>query len=218
MPANLQATRILVLFAHPALQRSRVNRVLIEAAKGLDDVTIQDLYEAYPDFDVDVRHEQALLTTHDLVVFHHPFYWYSVPALLKEWQDLVVEHGWAYGRRGDALRGKRLLSVVTAGGKEEAYRREGYNRYTMIELLARFDQMAHLCGMEYLPPFVVHGTHVLDEAGIHAHAADYRRCLVALRDGHLDVAAARAYPRLNTDLDAVIRSEPGREETPPEAD
>lgn len=29
----------------------------------------------------------------------HPFYWYSTPALLKEWQDLVLEHGWAYGFR-----------------------------------------------------------------------------------------------------------------------
>ena len=44
------ANRVLVLFAHPALEKSRVNRRLIRAAQGLEGVTFHDLYEAYPDF------------------------------------------------------------------------------------------------------------------------------------------------------------------------
>ena len=70
----------------------------------------------------------------------------------------------------------------------------------MRELLAPFEQTARLCGMRYLPPFVVHGTHTLDERGIEGYAADYRSILMALRDGGLDVDAARALPRLNADL------------------
>ena len=197
--------RILVLFAHPALEKSRVNAVLADRVRGLDGVTFHDLYEAYPEFDIDVAREQGLLTEHDLIVLQHPFFWYSTPALLKEWEDLVLEHGWAYGSEGTALRGKRVLSVISTGGREVAYQPEGHNRFTMAQLLAPIEQTARLCGMDYLPPFVVHGTHGMDRQKIERHSSDYLRALVALRDGRLDLEQARAYPRLNTDLDAIIR-------------
>src|SRR6187455_1899648 len=103
------AVRVLILFAHPALHRSRVNRVLVEAVRSLEGVTFHDLYEVYPDLLLDVDREQALLREHDVVVWQHPFFWYSAPALVKEWQDLVLELGFAYGEGGTALRGKRAL-------------------------------------------------------------------------------------------------------------
>ena len=196
---------ILILFAHPAARRSRVNRRLIKAIQNLDGATVNDLYEAYPDLDIDVAREQQLLAAHDIVVFQHPFYWYSTPAILKEWQDLVLEHGWAYGRHGNALEGKILMNAITAGGGEEAYRHEGMNNFTMRELLAPIEQTARLCGMVYLPPFVVHGTHQLCDREIDEHGQDYRRILVGLRDGTIDLDAARSLPRINSDLDAVVK-------------
>jgi glutathione-regulated potassium-efflux system ancillary protein KefG len=198
------SNRILVLFAHPAFHKSRVNKVLVEHIRNLPGVTFHDLYEAYPEFDITVKAEQDLLVAHDVIVFHHPFFWYSTPAILKEWQDLVLEHGWAYGREGTALRGKTMFSVVTTGGREEAYRRDGYNRFTMLELLAPIEQTAHLCGMEFLPPFVVHGTLRMAPGDMEAHGEDYRRLLTAVRDGRVDIAAAKSMPRLNTDLDRII--------------
>ena len=66
--------RILILFAHPAREKSRVNRVLSAAVRDLPGVTFHDLYEAYPDFGIDVEREQKLLLEHDVVVFHHPFF------------------------------------------------------------------------------------------------------------------------------------------------
>ncbi len=155
----MPAARVLVLFAHPAFERSRVQRRLARIARAQQDVTFHDLYESYPDFDIDVRREQQLLLAHDLIVLQHPFYWYSTPPLVKQWIDLVLEHGWAYGEGGTALRGKRLLSAISAGGREESYRREGTNRFTVDELLAPIAQTAQLCGIEYLPPFVLYGTH-----------------------------------------------------------
>ena len=196
---------VLVLFAHPAFQRSRVNRALVDAVRDLDGVTLHDLYEVYPDFHIDVRAEQRLLTEHEAVVFQHPFFWYSTPAILKEWQDLVLEHGWAYGSQGTALRGKTMLSVITTGGRESAYQTEGHNRFTMRELLAPIEQTARLCGMEYLPPFVVHGTHRMEGEEMETHGADYRRVLEALRDNSLDWDAARSARRLNQYLDRLIR-------------
>ena len=150
--------KVLILFAHPAYSKSRVNRLLLEASRGVEGVTVHDLYAVYPDFDLDVKREQELLLAHERNVLHHPFYWYSTPAILKEWQDLVLEHGWAYGRGGTALQGKWLMNAITTGGGEKAYRRDGHNRFTMRELLAPLEQTARLCGKEYLAPFVAHGT------------------------------------------------------------
>ena len=200
--------RVLLLFAHPALEKSRVNRRLVERARGVPGVTFHDLYEAYPDFDVDVKREQALLLAHDTVVLQHPFYWYQAPALVKQWEDLVLEHGWAYGTGGTALRGKCLVSVITTGGGEAAYRAEGHNRFTVRQLLAPIEQTARLCGMDYPPPFVVHGTHRLDAEGIERAADEYGRFVAALRDDRVDFDAAQALPRLNADLDRVLRPGP----------
>lgn len=196
---------ILILFAHPALEKSRVNRVLIQAVQNLESVTIHDLYEAYPNFHIQVKVEQDLLRAHDIIVFHHPFYWYSSPALLKEWQDLVLEYGFAYGHGGTALQGKKFLSAITTGGGEQSYSREGYNRFTLRELLTPFEQTARLCGMDYLPPFVVQGTHQLRERHqIDKHAAEYRAVILALRDNTLDWDRLDQFKHLNPHLDQLI--------------
>jgi len=200
---------VLILFAHPAFHKSQVNRRLAGAVRNLEGITFHDLYDCYPELDLDVEAEQRLLEAHDVVVMQHPFYWYSTPAILKEWQDLVLEHGWAYGRGGEALRGKLLLSAITTGGRAEAYQPDGYNRYTMRQLLAPLDQTAVLCRMTYLPPFVVHGTHLLDDAAIEQHAADYRRVLEALRDRRIEPAQVRDMARLNADLDRLLGAEKG---------
>jgi glutathione-regulated potassium-efflux system ancillary protein KefG len=197
--------RVLILFAHPALEKSRVHRQLAQAVSNLPSVTVNDLYERYPLFDVDVPREQALLRAHDVIVMQHPFFWYSTPALLKQWQDLVLEHGWAYGTGGTELRGKRLMSAISTGGREAAYSRDGLNRFTVRELLAPIEQTARLCGLDVLPPFVVHGTHRLDERGIAAAAAEYRLLVEALRDDRVDVDAVRDWPRINADLARALR-------------
>lgn len=201
--------RILVLFAHPALERSRLNRRLVDAVRDLEGVSFNDLYEAYPEFDVDVRREQRLLLEHDVVVLQHPFFWYSTPPMVKQWEDLVLEHGWAYGSDGTALAGKRVLSAITTGGRASAYRSDGHNRFTMRQLLAPLEQTFVLCGMEYLPPFIVHGAHGMRVGEIERHAADYRRTLQALRDGTLDLEAARRESHLNPRLDELIGGDGG---------
>lgn len=194
--------QILVLFAHPALEKSRINRHLIQAIRGLKAVTIHDLYETYPNFHINVKYEQDLLVAHDIVVFQHPFYWYSSPALLKEWQDLVLEYGFAYGHGGVALKGKKFFSTITTGGGEQAYQRQGHNYFSIRELLVPFEQTARLCGMEYLPPFVVHGTHQLQEQQhIARHANIYRQMIAALRDNLLPWEQLKQLTYLNHSLD-----------------
>jgi glutathione-regulated potassium-efflux system ancillary protein KefG len=206
--------KILILFAHPVLERSRVNRRLVDAVRDLEGVTIHDLYELYPTLAIDVRREQKLLTEHDVVIFQHPFYWYSTPAIMKEWQDLVLEHGWAYGASdrsalgregsgiasGDALAGKITFNVVSTGGPASAYRREGYNRFTVRELLAPYEQTAGLCKMRYLPPFTVHAALRLEGDDVLPHAIEYRRLLEAVSRAELDLERAATFDTLNACL------------------
>ncbi len=189
---------MLIQLAHPVLERSRITRPLVDAIRDLPGVTINDLYERYPTMAIDPSAEQALLLEHDVIVFHHPFYWYSTPAILKQWQDIVLEYGWAYGEGGDKLRGKLTLNALTTGGPEDAYRAGGSNRFTVRELLAPWEQTASLCGMRWLPPWVVHG--VLRLAGtddVARHQRSYRALIEALRDDRVDVVRAAPLQRIN---------------------
>ena len=198
--------RILVLLAHPSLDRSEVNRPMADAVVDIDGITLIDLYAEYPDFQIDIDREQQRLLSNDVIVFQHPLYWYSTPAILKEWQDLVLEHGFAYGSKGTALHGKIFFNALTAGGIEAAYRAEGYNHFTIRELLHPLEQTAVLCGMTYLPPFALFGSRTaVDEGRIGGHIADWTQVLEALRDNRLDIAAAQSLPILNSDLKAILR-------------
>ncbi len=202
MESNIH--KVLIIFAHPALQKSRVNKKLIKYVSDIEGVTFHDLYEVYPDFHINVGKEQALLLKHDIIVFHHPLFWFSVPALLKEWMDLVLQHMWAYGRKGMALKGRTLLNVVSTGGRESLFREKGYNKHTLSEFLFPINQTAFICGMKYLPPFVVHGTHTITKEAIASHGEDYRKLIIALRDGKLNMETAGTLSRLNSDLDSII--------------
>jgi glutathione-regulated potassium-efflux system ancillary protein KefG len=154
---------ILILFAHPLFEKSQINKILVENLPISSSITFHDLYEEYPEFDVDIQKEQALLLQHDIIIWHHPLYWYSCPPLLKQWIDLVLEYGWAYGKSGNALKDKIIFQTITTGGSQENYCAEGKDRYTIPELLEPFNQTAMVCKMNYLPPFVIHGTHNMSE-------------------------------------------------------
>jgi glutathione-regulated potassium-efflux system ancillary protein KefG len=197
--------KILILFGHPAFKRSTINAALREAGETLEGVTFHDLYASYPDFLIDVPHEQQLCESHDIIVFQHPFYWYSTPAIIKEWFDLVLEHAWAYGSSGNTLRGKITFEAITAGGSKDNYRANGINLFTIRELTTPFRATANLCGMDWLPPFAVLGIHQgLPEKDCVRHAEDYRRTLIALRDNRVDLDRARDSDLLNQDLNMII--------------
>ena len=168
---------ILVIFVHPYPRRSRVNRAMIEAVRDLPHVAVHDLYETYPDFNIDVSYEQALLRRHEVIVCQHPMYWYSAPALFKEWLDVVLEFGFAYGPTGTALHGKDWVPAISTGNAADTYGPEARNRFTIAELLRPFEQTAHLCGMIYRPPFLIQGVYQADAGQIARCADKYREFL-----------------------------------------
>jgi len=194
--------KVLVLFAHPSQHRSEVNQLLFESAKQINGVTTVDLYAEYPTFNINIDREQQRLVDHDVIIFQFPLYWYSTPAILKEWQDLVLEYSFAYGPDGDALAGKAFFCSLTAGAKAEAYHANGYNHFTIRQLLYPLEQMASLTGMCYLPPFTLFGSRTaLEEKRIDGHLESWRDLLRRLVAEKVELDIAASAEKLNHYLD-----------------
>ena len=111
---------------------------------------------------------------------------------------MVLTYGWAFGEGGSALNGKIFLQAISAGGPEEAYGPGGHNRFTIRQLLAPFDQTAHLCGMRYLAPHVIHDANEYCRMAGSCPLADrYARLLTALRDETLPLEKAATAEKIN---------------------
>jgi glutathione-regulated potassium-efflux system ancillary protein KefG len=198
--------KILILFAHPSQHRSEINLPLIQASSSIEAVTVVDLYAEYPDYCIDIEREQQRLREHDVIVFMFPLYWYSTPAILKEWQDLVLEYGFAYGHDGTALHGKTLLCAITAGGAENAYQTQGYNHFSIRELLRPIEQTATLCGISYLPPYALFGSRTaLEDGNLDEHIENWQQILICLQQKRIDVDRAAQADKLNECVSATNR-------------
>ena len=174
---------IALIYAHPYAERSLANRELLAAIEGLAFVEQRPLYDLYPDFDIDADAERERLEAVDLIVLQHPVFWYSMPALLKQWIDEVFALGWAYGKDGDKLAGKSLQWVVTTGADFKAYAPDGPHGHPFDVFLAPMRQTARFCGMEWLDPIVVHDAHA-DRTQVAAMGQRYRQRLVDFHERH----------------------------------
>lgn len=180
--------KILVLFAHPRLDRSEIHAKVMPFAKDHPAVTFVDLYAEYPDFEINVRREQARLVEHDVILFQHPIFWYSTPSILKEWQDLVLEYGFAYGRGGDQLAGKGFGQIVSAGSAEEQYTKRGEKGASLSEMFSPFRGVARLCQMHYIPPMVLYeAAAALRDGRLESFENAYRDYLNAMADENIPI-------------------------------
>lgn len=188
-------SQVLVYYAHPGHKHSRANRVMLAEAQSIADIDVVDLYADYPRFEIDVEREQTRLLEHDTIVFQFPMFWYSTPSLIKEWQDLVLEHDFAYGSKGERLKGKQMLLAVTAAGAAGDYQSDGFQRYDIRTFLTPLEQTARLCQMTFLPPYLLFSSlHAATDGRIEQHAIGYRRVLKALRDDRFDHSAVSGVP------------------------
>jgi putative NADPH-quinone reductase len=147
--------KTLIVLAHPHFEKQSIaNKLIIEKVKTIPGVSVKDLYSECPSFKFSIETEQAVLIGAESIIFQFPFYWYSVPGILKEWIDQVFTYGFAFGSTGDKLNGKHFLVSTTVGGPEDAYCATGYNNFTIIDLLNPLRQMADLTGMKFNQPIV----------------------------------------------------------------
>jgi putative NADPH-quinone reductase len=185
--------KLIVYYAHPGHKYSHVNRVMAAVAAKVDSITFIDLYHDYPRYDIDVNVEQRRLLEHDAILFQFPLFWYSTPSFIKEWQDLVLEHGFAYGSGGDRLEGKRLMLAVSAAGPEDAYTHDGFQKFPIRTFLTPLEQTANLCGMRFSAPYVLYSALKAPMEGqVDPHVDGYRKMLEAIRDDRYDFSEAEA--------------------------
>ena len=166
---------IVVIHAHPYPAHSRAGGALLAALRDVPDLQVRSLYELYPDFDIDAAAERRALEGAKLVVLLHPLYWYTTPALLKHWFDVVLVKGWAYGEGGTALRGKACLWVTTTGGDAQAFSPGGKHAHPFEAFVPVVEQTVRFCGMGWLEPVAVHGAHQISDDELRTAALDVRR-------------------------------------------
>lgn len=182
--------KLLVYYAHPGHKYSHANRAMYDAAQKIKDITFVDLYAEYPRHIINVDREQTRLREHNVVLFQFPLFWYSTPSIIKEWLDLVLEHGFAYGSEGTELAGKTMMLAITAAGPNDAYTETGFQNFPLRTFLTPLEQTARLCKMRFPAPYVLHSALAAQsDGGIAAHAAGYAQMLTAIRDDTYDFDA-----------------------------
>ena len=170
----------LIILAHPCIKESRVNkRWKQELIQHPNEIVIHELCKEYPNLDIDVKREQKLLETYDHIILQFPLYWYNYPPLLKKWFDEVFTHGWAYGSKGNKLKGKKIGIAMSVGDKKENYTRTGSVSFTIDELITPFKASAIHVGAIALPYFAVFGSSFqASDEEINQSANDYINYIV----------------------------------------
>ena len=196
---------LLVYYAHPGHKHSLANKAMMTAAKKVAGITFVDLYAEYPRFEIDIDLEQQRLLDHDVIVLQFPMFWYSTPSLVKEWLDVVLEYGFAYGADGDKLSGKCMILAVTAAAQKDVHIKAGYKNFPIRTILTPLEQTAKLCRMTFLAPYVLYGSLQESQDDLLAtHAEGYRQLLEAIRDDRYDLQSA-AHGEVVSGRDLPIR-------------
>lgn len=151
-------------------------------ARTLAHVEVRDLYELYPALHVNEEEEQDALVRADAIVFQYPIYWYSAPALMKEWVDVVLQSGFAFGD-GSVLRDKKAVLAVSTGGDAYSYSEDGKHGAGFDVYLQPMAMTAKFCGMELRDSFVSHNVRELDYDAINTRARDFCDLLTSLGKG-----------------------------------
>lgn len=172
--------KTLIILAHPNMDESRLNKALINAVKNEKTVSIRDLYALYKIAEnIDVKKEQSELLAHDRVVFQFPLFWFSTPGLLKDWQDKVLEYGFAYGQDGNKLEGKEFKIATTVGSPEYAYQSGAYVQASMSEILKPIQTMALFTRMVFTPTLSVHRALKITDEELEQKANEYKELLLS---------------------------------------
>ncbi len=151
--------KTLIIVAHPSIETSVINNRWVKELKEYPEkYTVHELYNVYPDGNIDVQQEQRLIESHQNLVLQFPIYWFSCPPLLKKWLDDVFTYGWAYGSTADnQLRNRKAALAVSAGIKKADYSKEGRYRYPLEHLLSPFETTFRYCHADYRSFFAYYG-------------------------------------------------------------
>lgn len=101
--------------------------------------------------------EQEKVEWCDLMIWHFPLWWFSIPAILKGWQDRVFAMGRFYKGghlyEDGMMKGKKVLLAITTGTEYEAYQYGGFYNGDMESILRPIHRgMFEFLGFSVLKP------------------------------------------------------------------
>ncbi|USS87137.1 NAD(P)H-dependent oxidoreductase [Fructilactobacillus cliffordii] len=143
----------LVIVAHPEYDDSSTQAFLRRAQADFDSVTWHKL--TVSDEPLDVASEQQMLLQADRIIFQFPMYWYSAPALLKQWEDDVLTRAFTFASEQGKLADKQLGIVTSLGYPEQEFQAGGTEGFSISEVLTPYRALAHRAGMQFLKPLVI---------------------------------------------------------------
>lgn len=166
---------------HPQIEDSSTQQFLKEAAD-LSEVT----WYPVSTFDVEVAKEQALIEQTDRLVLQFPLYWYSAPAVLKNWLDQVLTRHFAYPDAMGSLVGKELGIAVSLGSPAKSFAAGAKESFSLSQIMIPFQALANKLQMTFLPTFVIDQFGYQSEEMKAKLLIDYQRYLTQPRLGHFD--------------------------------
>ncbi|MCH5462421.1 NAD(P)H-dependent oxidoreductase [Lactobacillus sp. LC28-10] len=173
--------KTLVVVGHPQIEDSSTQQFLKEAAN-LPDV----IWHPVTSFAVNVAAEQALIKQADRLVLQFPLYWYSAPAILKNWLDQVLTRHFVYPAAMGGLVGKELGIAVSLGSPAKNFAAGAGEDFSISQIMIPFQALANKTQMTFLPTFII------DQFGYQSDDTkanlliDYQRYLTQERLGHFD--------------------------------
>lgn len=202
----MKKNKILILFAHPLYEKSKVNQIINQYIPKNEYITFHDLYELYPEFEIDVRNERKLLLEHDIIIWQHPVYWYSSPALLKQWMDMVLHFRGVNEVNIDVLEGKSVLQVVSLGEQTISYNSLERDFTPIQDFLLPFRKSAEFCKMNYLPPFEIKIPKNADDKLINEKGTHYKYILDAMTYNFVSAREFMNYKSMNEWIETKQKS------------
>ena len=144
--------KTLVIVSHPNFEKSLITKALQNTAIAMPGVTVRNLESLYGN-----NSEQAACMDVDRIVFLYPTHWFNLTPMLKAYLNVAWTYGWAFGPGGEALKGKELLVVTSAGASEFTYSDNGIINCTMADVLSPLKASALYIGMKFADPLAFYG-------------------------------------------------------------
>lgn len=162
--------KTLVIVSHPSPDQSIVIKSLQQAAENTADVVVRNLETLYMNNIVgfDIQAEQAAHEQADRIVYLFPIHWFNLTPMLKAYLNQVWTYGWAFGPDGNALKGKEMQIVTSAGASAHTYSEEGLIHSTMEQVLTPMKASAYYVGMKYNQPLAFFNSMGVSSATISA--------------------------------------------------
>lgn len=162
--------KTLVIASHPYPERSVINKALQQSVQKMDGVVYRNLETLYGNdiTAIDVEAERKAYEGVDTVIYMYPIHWFNLTPMLKAYFN-EVWFQWA----PQALKGKKMLVVVTAGAGEKNYSHEANIGLTIEEILAPMKACANYVGMTYLKPLAFLGVTGADENKIRTYQKQF---------------------------------------------